>query len=219
MWIFSRTLRSSKRRPLIGGFTLIELLVASSIIIVITIVLLFRQGRFNSSTLLRSLSYSVALSVRQAQLYGTSVRETTAGSNVFPSYGVYFKSGSATQYFFGADINGDGVIATGGSEDVSPSPYNVRGGYEIKNFCAYVAGSGAAHCYTDDGISNDIISTLTIRFVRPNPDALFATSQSGYQYSSACIEMESPGEDTRAITVTSTGQISVGGSATTCTTS
>ena len=209
MWIFSQHSRFSKRRPALGGFTIIELLVASSIIIIITTVLLFRQGRFNSSTLLRSLAYSVALSVRQAQTYGTSVRETAPGGIFAPSYGVYFKSGDTTHYFLAADLNSNGSIATDGSEDVSPSPYTIRGDYQIKDFCAYVQGSGALHCK-----SNGIITVLAIRFVRPNPDAIFVTDQAGYQYSSAYIQLESPGEDTRSITITTTGQISVGTSGT-----
>lgn len=201
---FLRSLFSGNRAP--RGFTVIELMVASSIIIVITTVLLFRHERFNSSTILRSLSYSVALSVRQAQLYGTSVRETSSGSAVFPSYGLYFKSGDTTHYFLAADSNANNVIATDGSEDISPpSPYTISGGYMIKDFCATVVATGVNHCK-----STGEIDTLTVRFVRPNLDALVSTNQSGYQYSSAYIQLESPGEDTRGITVTSTGQISVG---------
>ena len=209
MWIFSKAFRFFGRRLPAGrqGFTLIELLVVSSIVIIITTVLLFRHERFNSATLLRSLGYSVALSIRQAQLYGTSVREVTSGGIFAPSYGIYFKSGDTTHYFLAADLNQNGAIATDGSEDVSPSPYNINGGYQIKDFCAYVASGGAAHCK-----SNGIITSFTIRFVRPNPDALFVTDAPGgpYLYSSAYIQLESPGEDTRGITITTTGQISVG---------
>ena len=71
MSIYSRWFsRGSKRR----GFTLIELLVVMSIMLILTSLFILRQQRFNSSTLLQSLAYSVALSVRQAQVYGTSIR-------------------------------------------------------------------------------------------------------------------------------------------------
>lgn len=213
MWIFSKTFySSSKKISILGGFTVIELMVASSIIIIMTTVLLFRHERFNSSTILRSLAYGVALSVRQAQLYGTSVRETDcSGSSCFPSYALYFKFSDATHYFLGADINGDGTIEDDGSEDITPpSPYKISSGYKLKSFCAKVASTGADHCYTDNGISDDILTTLTLRFLRPNPDALIVTNQAGVVYSQAYIQIESPGEDTRGITITSTGQISVG---------
>src|SRR3990167_11377146 len=57
------------------GFTLVELIVVSAIILLITGFVMFQQAKFNSATLMRSLTYSVALSMRQAQVYGTSVRE------------------------------------------------------------------------------------------------------------------------------------------------
>src|SRR3569623_987777 len=95
-------LRSGRR-----GFTLIELLVVISIMLILTSVFVLRQQRFNSSTLLRSLAYSIALSVRQAQVYGTSVRESSAGafsSNTSAkSYGIYFSSGSTGSYILFAD--------------------------------------------------------------------------------------------------------------------
>jgi prepilin-type N-terminal cleavage/methylation domain-containing protein len=207
MWIFSLRSRLFSKRA--RGFTVIELMVASAIILIITSVILFRQSRFNSATLLRSLAYSMALSIRQAQTYGVSVRETTSGSNRFPSYGVYFKSGDLTHYFLAADLNGNGAVATDGTEDVSPpSPYSLSQGYQIKDVCATVQGTGAQHCF-----SNGIITKLTIRFVRPNPDALFVSDAPGNPtYTSAYIQITAPGEDTRGITVTSTGQISVGNS-------
>src|SRR5690349_3018843 len=97
------------------GFTLIELLVVSAIIILITGTILFRQQGFSSATLLRSLSYSIALSVRQAQTYGISVRESATGSGTFAAgYGAYFSNngcglGTANRYSLFSDNNANGV--------------------------------------------------------------------------------------------------------------
>src|SRR3989344_4125727 len=100
------------------GFTLIELVVTSAIILLITTFVLFQQTKFNSSTLLRSLTYSMALSVRQAQVYGTSVRESAPGSGFFAQgYGIYFPgtgAGADTFYLF---------------PDIAPSP-NGNGSYD-----------------------------------------------------------------------------------------
>jgi hypothetical protein len=184
-------------------------MVATSIILIITTVLLFRHQQFNSSTLLRSLSYSVALSVRQAQLYGTSVRETEAGGVFASSYAVYFLRNETTSYFLAADKNENSAIATDHSEDVAPSPYLIQNGYAIQDFCAYLS-NGTAHCKL-----NSFIDELSIRFARPNPDAIIETD-SGQSYSEACIELVSPAGATRTVRVFTTGQISVEGNGEQC---
>src|SRR3989338_1435579 len=82
-----------------NGFTLVELIVVSAIILLITGFVMFQQAKFNSATLMRSLTYSVALSMRQAQVYGTSVREFSGA--FAPGYGVYIPAsgGSANTYY------------------------------------------------------------------------------------------------------------------------
>ncbi len=193
------------------------------IIVLITGFVLFRQQGFNSSTLLRSLAYSVALSVRQAQVYGVSVRETAAGTGVFaPGYGVYF-AGNANgadqnHYLMFADVNGNGQFVLG--EELPR--FTIGNGrttgsdYLIKNFCAHSILSGD-QCGTGTGTP---IQWLSIYFRRPNPDACFATSvetgacataATSPEYDYAYIQLRSAGinSDYRTIKVTSTGQIAV----------
>lgn len=189
------------------GFTLVELMVVVSIMSILTTVLLFQHRRFDSSTLLRSLAYSVALSIRQAQVYGISVRQFGATANSFNySYGVYFTSGS--YYYLFADVNGDKLRAVDGSEDVQR--FTIGTGYSIVKFCGTVVSGGplGQHCSN----SGSPITSLTIYFRRPNPDARFSSSATSEVYSDAYIQLTSPalGTNTRGITVTSTGQISVG---------
>lgn len=221
MSTFSKILRFfSKRAPVPRGFTLVELLVVSLIIVLITGFVLFRQRGFNSSTLLRSLSYGVALSVRQAQVYGVSVRESAAGSNLFAQgYGMYFgNSGGlvdSSHYLLFADVNGNGQYAAG-EELPRYTIGNGRGtDYHIKSFCAHSITSGD-QCNTGTATT---ISSLTIYFRRPNPDACFSTSANA----GACATVTTPpvydyayvqikpynGTDFRTIKVTSTGQIAV----------
>lgn len=186
------------------------------IITVMTSVLLLQQKKFDSSTLLRSLAYSIALTVRQAQVYGTSVRQFNASDTTFSyNYGVFFFSGSegASNYYLFADGGGGapkdncraGGTTTGtcstnsGTEDVQQ--FKLGPGYTIVKFCG-IAASGSQTCTPN-------ISWLTIYFKRPNTDAFFASSAGG-TYSSAYIQISGPGGDTRSITVTSTGQIAVG---------
>src|SRR3989338_5533346 len=104
---FKHFRRSSYKNP--RGFTLIELIVVSAIILAISTFILFQQSKFNSATLLRSLTYSMALSVRQAQVYGTSVRGFTpqsGGAATFGSgYGIQFPAITVVpyQYYLFAD--------------------------------------------------------------------------------------------------------------------
>jgi prepilin-type N-terminal cleavage/methylation domain-containing protein len=222
MSTFSRLLRFfSKRGPSPRGFTLIELLVVSAIIVLITGFVLFRQQGFNSSTLLRSLSYSIALTVRQAQVYGVSVRESAVGSNVFASgYGVSFGNSGlvdSSHYVLFADANGDGQYAAG-EELPRFTIGNGRGtDYLIKNICAHSITSGD-QCSASVPATSPTITSLTAYFRRPNPDACFSTSQSP----SACAAGATPvydyayvqvrafaGADYRTIKISNTGQIAV----------
>lgn len=202
---------------------MVELLVVSMIIVLITGFVLFRQQGFNSSTLLRSLSYSVALSVRQAQVYGVSVRESAAGSGVFaPGYGVYFAGNllgaDQNHYIMFADANGNGQYASG--EELPR--FTIGNGrssgadYVIKNICAHSISSGD-QCGSGTATT---ITWLSVYFRRPNPDACFSTSQvatacatagTAPTYDYAYIQLRSAGinSDYRTIKITSTGQIAV----------
>ena len=188
------------------GFTLIELIVVSAIIIIITSFILFQQSKFNSSTLLRSLTYSMALTVRQAQVYGTSVRGFTpqsGGSATFGSgYGVHFPViATPYQYYLFADsAGGDGQRAANGSEDAPPSPFTVGKGYLVSRLCVR----------TGQGTPNCAITSLAVFFRRPNPEAVITADGVSTVYNSAYVEVKSSGNgDTRSIKVVDTGQIAI----------
>jgi prepilin-type N-terminal cleavage/methylation domain-containing protein len=220
MWIFSHRSRSSKGyRPGKRGFTLFELLVVMAIMVVVTSVMLFNQAKFDSSTILRSLAYSVALSVRQAQVYGTSVLGTStpqvacsgfyaAGVCYVSAYGVYFNAASPGQYILFADLNNNGHYDTGENIKV----FSFSTGYAVSQFC--VTGINSGNPVTQ--CSNTTISSLSILFKRPNPDAQFTALNasgnpiSGDIYTSATIQMQNQGDPSgaRSTTVTNTGLIS-----------
>lgn len=195
---------------------MVELLVVTAIITIITAVLLLRQSSFNSSILLRSLAYSVALSVRQAQVYGTSVIGTNvSGSDTFASgYGLYFSSANPSSYLLFADFNDNGRY------DASPADESVKAftlsrGYTISEICA-VSGATKA-CSGGDDTSGLPITSLNILFRRPNPDACFATSVAfsacgpgGVQsYGSGYVQMKSAGGGLRSVVISSTGEVVV----------
>jgi prepilin-type N-terminal cleavage/methylation domain-containing protein len=207
---FRRFLRYSKPR----GFTLIELLVVTAIIVVITAFVLLRQGRFDSSTLLRSLTYSVALTVRQAQVYGVSVRGAQVAGNIqfAPAYGVQFND--PTSYLLFADINGSGEYEQG--TDALVQTFKLGRGFKISKFCGILASG--QQCSPAD------ITKLTIIFRRPNPDACIAaypgndtvcttnaSGPAGSPFTGAYIQLSAADDstNTHAIEVSTTGQIEV----------
>src|SRR6266481_8758790 len=105
MSLFSKNFKNKKglpALPLIGsrrGFTLVELLVTIGITLVILGTLVFNQSHYSDSAALKNLADTIGLTVRQAQVYGVSVKEFNTGSNNFSSaYGVDFNSATPTSY-------------------------------------------------------------------------------------------------------------------------
>lgn len=184
------------------GFTLIELLVVLAVITIMTAVLLLQQKKFDSSTLLRSLAYSVSLTVRQAQVFGTSVRQFGVGASSFTySYGVYFDT-DGSRYFLFADANNNKQHNAG--EDVQQ--FKIGSGYSITKFCGILNATDQS-CTSGSLGAGSTITSLVIYFKRPNPDAQFSTDISGQSYCGAYVQITGPGGNTRSIRVTSTGQI------------
>ncbi len=182
------------------GFTLIELLVVIGIFSIISLVLLANHSRFNGSVLLGSLAYDIALSVRQAQVYGLSVREYASTFQV--GYGVRF-AGAGTYTFF-ADTNANKRYDSG--VDSIVQTYTVGSQYKVQKFCGVLA-SGAEECSDAGGGLG--ITYLDIVFIRPEPDAIISSNNPGF-YSGAKIVVNSTSGETRTVTIVSTGQISVG---------
>lgn len=193
------------------------------IMMLITTTMVIRQNRFNSSTVLRSLAYSVALSVRQAQVYGVSVIGTTTpqsncGGGFYSSTGVCYApgyginvtwgTGNPTGYTLFADLNNNGKYDNGESVKV----FTLGSGYQISNICA-TTGGGQQYCPSSG------LTYLDIIFRRPNPDACFSTNLTSNTcttgaaaaYTSGYIQIQSIGDvtNTRNVTVTATGQVSV----------
>lgn len=177
------------------GFSLIELLACIAIIVLITGVVLARYKSFNSTVLLRNLAYEIALSVREAQVFGISVRG--AGGSFTTVYGMHFAPG--TTYTLFADHDSSGGYTVG--EDVSS--YAIGQQNSINALCVDAACG---------------LATLDVLFKRPDPDAKFYRCTSPNPASCSAVSATSAsvvvgavggGANTRAVRVLSTGQIAV----------
>lgn len=193
------------------GFTLIELIVSVTIIVLITTVALVQQNRFNDTLALTNLAYEVGLSVRQAQVFGISVREFEGSARVGATedflYGVHFEYDPAnrTEYKLYADLNDDQQFTS--DVEIVETTSITRGNY-IDRFCGI--RNNTATCST--GVDTvGPLRELSIQFRRPNPDAVIVgSSGSGIDvYESAVIVLRSQTDSTRCVRVRPTGQVSI----------
>jgi prepilin-type N-terminal cleavage/methylation domain-containing protein len=202
---------SQRSRLLSKGFTVTELLVVVTIMLILTGFFLIRQQNFNGSTVLSSLAYSVALSLRQAQLFGIATKETSInafqGTAPAKAYGIYFDRNVTDSYILFADLDNDGQYDSPGE---SINTFRIATGFAISKLCA------DALCWTAGGSAS--IDNLTVLFRRPNPDACFATNLSpaacaisGTQVYTTGYMQITNGTNTRGVTINLSGQINVGG--------
>ncbi len=182
-----------------AGFTLVELIVVVAIMVTISSVVLVNYSKFGGTILLRNLVYDVALTIREAQLYGISGR-SALGAPSSSGHGIYFDTGAGDNFFYlFIDADGNGVYNSAVTEWIET--YTIEKNYSIEALC--VQSAPAAEDCT--------MSRLSILFRRPEPDAIIYASNGGAfnTYSSARIVLRSPRGYTMSAAVEATGQISV----------
>jgi len=145
-----------------AGFTLVELLVTLAIILIITLISRSGKVAYERSLFLTNLAYDVALTIRQAQVYGADVRQSSSGSNQFDvGYGVYFQMSDPTHFVLFEDRDNDHAYVQGVGFDGDPlQTFTISGNNFISSLCA-VNGSGT--CVPS--------SSLSITFRRPESTA------------------------------------------------
>ena len=210
-----------------SGFSLIELLVTISIAILVTAVVFFNYPKFKQNVSLRRTSDEIALTIRQAQVYGSGVRRFSRytlfpwpphDEEVFPSgYGVYFDITTEAlrkQFVLFADAGSvpnlyEGEIfgVCGSTRSECVQKFNITTGDKISKLCSNVKSNPPG------SPGNCTRTNLNIVFLRPNPTVNLYT-RTGLigligPFSDVSIEIKSIQGDTRTIVVWSTGQISV----------
>lgn len=222
--------------PRSGGFALLELLVAVTLFGIIAAMVLLAYSRIGEQLFITTLAYEVALSLRQAQSYGVSVREFRGGGaeTFAAAYGLRFKSDSDKQFVLFADgktgghrlqydgeDDASGCLSVSGSECVSI--FLIERGNRILKFCGVLLLDGGRDApdeqkqeecnaaSTPPSNPSAAISFLDVLFLRPNPDAIIRTdrSGSGERYKAARVYLVSPRGERRVVEVVNTGQISI----------
>lgn len=181
-----------------AGFTLVELLVSIGIFTAITTIAVSNHSEFNGSILLTNLAYEIGLSVRQAQVYGITVKGTASDATKFDSgYGMRFDLSTPSRYYLFEDKTPPDhfcdATECGSNYDRVIETFYIQRGNRISKICV-------------DGDCSPTI--VDISFVRPNPDAYIRVNGASFGTAEICVF--SPGKGTvRKVVIESTGQISV----------
>lgn len=180
------------------GFTLVELVVVMAIFTIMTIVVMANLPAFRSRTSLDLLAEEVAITIRQAQVFGVGTR---VFETEFPSYGVYFSIDPQSFVLF-ADSNSNGNYKYDGAEELREQ-FQFRGGVGVTKL---------EGCFDADNCQ-PIDNILQIVFHRPEADALFnpdsdGSSPDGFSYVRVTISsVRNPDDGNRRIIVWNTGHI------------
>lgn len=191
-----------------SGFTLIEVTVSVSIAVLITAIVLFGYSRFNDNVSLTTAGQEILVAIRQAQVYGLSVREAGIGTGQFNSaYGIAFSTTDSSAYHLFVDTNGNHVYDVGnGCGSVYTEcveRVSLRNGVVISNIC------DASSCPP-----NGTVVSLQATFLRPNTDAILYFGNAGgaiwggRQPVGKAVLRSVQGK-TLTVTIESTGQISL----------
>lgn len=201
------------------------MIVVVGIISLISSVLIFNYSDFRTNVSIRNLTQDIALSLRKAQTYATSVQSLGDGSSSedFPSYGMSF-SPSQTQgaefipynkkFVLFADIpvsnqkyDSTGVLCgTPSATDECVEAISITTPDKIVAICT--DSTGAEVC-SSTGL-------LDVTFQRPSPDAIICYRAGGYgdscapgAASYAKVVLQSAAGISRNILIWNTGQIAI----------
>ncbi len=183
----------------LSGFTLIELLITISIFVFMTALVMARYNDFYSGTLFKNLAYDIAITIREAQSYGISVKYNEGGGSFNKAYGAYFPQGTG-----GVDF----ALASYSKSDnyllrVAEKSYKLKHG---ATFNRLLISSTDANDYVE-------ASNVGIIFQRPNPEAIIcATYNTEYKcntYKFVKIEMKAANNVIKTVKVNSSGQIAI----------
>lgn len=205
-----KKLKSLKNK---AGFTLIEMIVVTAIFGVITAVLVFNYGDFTDRTLVTNMAYEIALTVRQAQVFGLGVRGAgnTFSDSFDNAYGVFVSlpagEDNTNSLILFLDANTDTECdGSGGSACACTGD----AGDECVEKLTLQRGIAVTSLRVDPGAGCELIEELSVSFKRPNPDALIRQNGATVVYKTAEIEITAPrSKEVRYVIIRDTGQISV----------
>ena len=204
--------------------TLIELIVVIGIVGLVSSVLMFNYSDFSTNVSIRNLTQEVALSIRKAQTYSTSVQVIASGGvSSYPAYGTVFSLGedfnpfspTPKRFILFADIP---KIASEQPNKKYDSEGGSCGNVAFNDECIEAINITSADTLIslETDTSGLVTSgTIAITFRRPSPDAIIcyipegASDCASETSSYAKLTFESAKGLQKTVSVWNTGQINV----------
>jgi prepilin-type N-terminal cleavage/methylation domain-containing protein len=191
------------------GFTLAEIMVSIAIVVMIMSVVLFGYRSYDDSIILSSAAQEMAISIRQAQSYGVSVKQVVGG-DFNTSYGISFNLSNPGSYYIFADKNNNGkydgdVNCSSGTECVEKD--DLKNAVGLSSFCSTDLG-GTETCPAQG------VQSVSILFKRPDTDAyIYTFNSSGTMISGSYVSVKivfstRSGQQSN-VSVNSIGQVTV----------
>ncbi|MEI6580966.1 MAG: type II secretion system protein [bacterium] len=196
------------------GMTYVELIVVLSIFAVMSSVVMFNYGSFESKIDIKNVASDVGLKIVQAQKFSvngklpplaqqTAIGEQIAGGiNAWkPSYGVYFNTTTDNKSFvYFTDVNQNGEYDVGSSPNVEfLETISINKGNYISNVEFLLPTGGS--CLTTNA--------LTIFFKRPDSGATFIPPASSNCYARITVKTPSSADISSSIDVYPSGRIQI----------
>lgn len=215
------------------GFSLVELIVVLGLIVLLTAITLTSQSSYNRQLILTSTTYTVAMSIREAQSLGLSSRMFGTTQNA--GYGVHLSKADLTSYSIFSDIS-SAVYTKGSScpivsDNTLPewkpgnclfdnntevvTPYTLNKGFTIADFCGIYLNNDQqlTRACASGTASRNAMESMDVVFLRPNTEAIMTgltTDLRKREYLCARIYIASPaGGNKKCIYISKVGQVSV----------
>ena len=191
-----------------AGFSLIELMVTISIAVIVTGAVIINYTSFNSTTLLQSQAFELALDIKEAQSFGVSVQ--SSGTAFREAYGIYVDL-DANEYQLFQDDTSSGVDLRYDSGEEIGDTHALDSRFQISQICVKVASAGSPSCNKRQ---------LSMAFNRPDFDTNYAYTANAspsnlanvgiiLDYVEIYIQSTADASFERVVTVYPSGQVSL----------
>lgn len=187
-----------------AGMTYVELIVVLSIFSIMTSIILFNYGKFQTNVDIKILANDIASKIVEAQKSSISGQlNLNASLNWKPSYGIYFdsSSGNNKNFIYFADLNQNSLYDTSNCSGTGECLDNIsitKGNY-ISRIDSYLGST-----------PTPITNPLSITFKRPDSSVIFSSNGlllNGFDYIQ--ITVSSPDLTVAKIKIYPSGRIQI----------